>query len=183
MNQTVTPVSPQTLSIRPIQTQDDAALKDIVIKVLTEFGCIGPGYASSDPELESLSTLYGTAEEPHADRAYWVIVDKENQRVLGGGGFSRLKGTTPDEAICELQKIYFEPCLRGLGFGRKLLEQCVQGAAQAGYKTIYLESVTQMKNAVGIYEKLGFQHLPGPLGNTGHTSCTVFMSRPLNAGE
>jgi putative acetyltransferase len=174
---------PVNLAIRPIAPQDDEALMALVLDTLTEFGCVGPGYASSDPEVRSLYTFYNPAPEDAAkntkDRAYWVVVDEDSQAVLGGAGFSRLKGTTETEGICELQKVYFRPSLRGLGFGRKILERCIQEAAMAGYRLMYLESVPQMSNAVGIYEKLGFQHLSTPLGNTGHTSCAVFMSREL----
>jgi putative acetyltransferase len=170
---------PQQFTIRPIAMQDDASLGMLVISVLNEFGCVGPGYASSDPELKALSSVYTVSPGEPIDRGYWVIVDEPSQQILGGAGFSRLKGTSDAEGICELQKVYFHPKLRGLGFGRKIIERCIQEATQGGYSTMYLESVPQMESAVGLYEKLGFQFLPNYLGDTGHRSCTVFMSRPL----
>lgn len=171
--------SQETLTIRAIETQDDAALETLVISVLTEFGCVGPGYASADPELKALSAVYTVSPGETIDRGYWVIADEQNRTVLGGGGFARLKGTVEAEGICELQKVYFHPKLRGQGFGRKIIELCIQEATKAGYQTIYLETTPQMKSAVGLYEKLGFNFLPSYLGDTGHRSCTVFMSRSL----
>lgn len=169
----------QTFTIRSVAAQDDAQLEALIISVLIEFGCVGPGYASGDPELISLSSVYTVAPGETYDRDYWVVVDELTQEVLGGAGFSRLKGTTEAEGICELQKVYFHPKLRGLGFGRKLVDRCIQEATKAGYRTMYLESVPQMESAIGMYEKFGFQFLPTYLGDTGHRSCTVFMSRPL----
>jgi len=173
--------SPANFVIRSIAPEDDAALENLVKSTLTEFGCVGPGFASSDPELKSLSGVYGFDESSLTDRGYWVVVDEHTQEALGGSGFSRLKGTTEADGICELQKVYFSPKLRGLGFGRKIVELCIREAARAGYRQMYLETMPQMSSAVGMYEKFGFRYVPGPLGNTGHSSCTVFMTLDLES--
>jgi len=170
---------PEVLVIRPIEPRDNAEVKSLVVATLEEFGCVGPGFASSDPELEDLYSVYHVPEGETPDRAYWVIYDRVGDRVLGGGGFSRLKCTTVDEGICELQKVYFSPELRGKGFGGKLLLRCIKEAKQAGYREMYLETMPQMASAVGMYEKFGFRMLPTYKGDTGHRSCTVFMSRLL----
>jgi len=166
--------------IRPIAPEDNEQVAALVISSLEEFGCTGPGFASSDPELHDLYSAYQTPAGQKADRAYWVIVNEVTGRVYGGGGFSQLKGTQEDDAICELQKMYFDSALRGKGYGRMLLELCIQQATEAGYRTLYLETMPVMTQALKLYEKLGFQPLPTYLGDTGHRSCTVFMSRPLH---
>lgn len=170
---------PEILAIRPIESGDNAALEALVIATLAEFGFVGPGFASSDPELKDLYANFHTSSDETPDKAYWVIFDQQTKRVLGGGGFSRLKGTTPEEGICELQKLYFSPELRGKGFGQKMLTLCIDEARRAGYRKMYLETTHQMTSAVRLYEKFGFQHRSTRMGNTGHHRCTVFMSRPL----
>jgi putative acetyltransferase len=172
--------APEVLNIRPITPEDNAAVAQLVRATLEEHQCIGPGFASSDPELDDLHAAYQTLDRLIPDRGYWVIADDAGH-VWGGGGFSRLKGTRPDESICELQKVYFHPGLRGRGYGRRLTEFCMREAEKAGYQTMYLETMPQMASALGLYRKLGFQPLPTYLGDTGHRSCTVFMSRPLGA--
>jgi len=179
MSQPVHPAKAASIVIRPVAPQDNAGLEALVVDTLTEFGCVGPGFAASDPELKDLYTAYQTPPGQPRDRGYWVIVDEADGLLLGGGGFSRLKGTALQDAVCELQKVYFRPELRGLGFGRKMLERCIEEAALAGYRTMYLETMPQMQSAVGLYEKFGFRFLPTYMGDTGHRSCTVFMSRPL----
>lgn len=163
-----------SLVIRPVQPQDNPHLFQLVRDVLTEHGCVGEGFAFADPEL---TRMYETYQEPGS--AYWVVVDETTGRVLGGCGFSRLKGTSGEEAICELQKLYFYDELRGKGFGRRLVELSVEEATRAGYRVMYLETVHQMKSAVGLYQKFGFEVLDGPMGCTGHGKCTVFMKRSL----
>jgi putative acetyltransferase len=167
-----------SLVLRPLTPSDNAALKNLIMDTLTEFGCIGPGFASSDPELEDLYSVY-YGNHKNNESAYWVIVDEQSGKLLGGGGFSRLKKTSLDEAVCELQKVYFSAELRGKGFGRKLLELCMEEATRAGYREMYLETVPQMQNAVSLYQKFGFKLLPTYMGDTGHRGCTIFMSCPL----
>lgn len=168
------PFRQEALIVRPVEPRDNPALLKLVQGVLTEHGCVGQGFAYADPEL---TMMYETYQEPGS--AYWVIEDPESNQIMGGSGFSRLKGTTEAEAVCELQKLYFYPELRGMGFGRRLIELCMAEATRAGYKEMYLETVHNMKNAITLYEKFGFETLDGPMGATGHTKCTIFMSRPL----
>jgi putative acetyltransferase len=168
------------LIIRPIQPCDNPQICQLVLDVLQEFGCVGAGYASSDPELKDMFATYQTQNGKKADRGYWVIEDIATGQVLGGGGFSPLKGFSGPLPTCELQKVYFHPHLRGRGFGRKLLEKCVQEAERAGFEMMYLETVERMSSAIHIYEKMGFQVLNARMGQTGHSGCSIFMSRPLS---
>jgi len=96
---------------------------------------------------------------------------------LGGGGVKPLKDF--ESEVCEIQKMYFSPKLRGKGYGRALFEKCMQTAKDLGYKQCYLESASQLKAAIHIYESYGFKHLEKELGNTGHYSCGVWMIKDL----
>ncbi|WP_373531808.1 GNAT family N-acetyltransferase [Vampirovibrio sp.] len=167
------------LIIRPVKPGDNPQIHRLVLAVLEEFGCVGTGYASSDPELLDMFGTYRLPKGQKPDRGYWVIEDLTTGQVLGGGGFSPLKGYSGPAPTCELQKVYFHPSLRGRGFGRKLLETCVQEAEQRGYETMYLETIERMSSAIGLYQKMGFRILTTRLGQTGHSACSVFMSRPL----
>lgn len=173
-------LSAHSLVIRHIEPEDSQPLADLILSVLKEFGCVGEGYASADPELQDLYRHFTAYANPaKSDRGYWVIEDRMTGQIYGGGGFSPLKGLPPEAATCELQKVYFHPELRGMGYGRKIVEKCMDEAARRGYQTMYLESVGVMGKAVQLYERIGFQHLDNRLGNTGHANCLIFMSRPL----
>lgn len=161
--------------LREIQPQDNPHIRHIVKTVLAEFGCQGPGWASGDPELDDMFSTY-----QNRNASYQVVVDAQTGDVLGGGGFAPLKGTLDSEGICELQKLYFLPQARGLGAGKKLLSQLIEGARRSGFKTMYLESIPQLESAVALYEKLGFIKRPCHMGNTGHQqNCNVYMTLQL----
>ena len=75
--------------------------------------------------------------------------------------------------------MYYSPSIRGTGLGKIMIEKCIIVARELGYKKCYLESASQLKAAIHIYEDYGFEHLDGPLGNTGHYSCGVWMIKNL----
>jgi putative acetyltransferase len=37
----------------------------------------------------------------------------------------------------------------------------------------------ELKNALKVYEKLGFQYLDKPMGNSGHFGCDLWMIAPI----
>ena len=160
--------------VRPIEREDNASVARLIRAVMPEFGASGPGYAIMDPEVDDMFGAYNA----HGARAsYWVVVERASGAIAGGGGFAPLEGG--DMATCELRKMYFYPAVRGLGFGSKLITLCIEGAAQAGFARMYLETLTGMHKARALYERQGFRALAAPLGNTGHAGCNSFYLRDL----
>jgi len=153
--------SPQ-VSIRPIETGDDAAVANIVRTVLAEFGCSGEGFACADPELPQMSSHY-----PGGSARFFVLA--RGDELVGCGGFSRLSGADPD--TCELQKMYFRPAIRGQGIGRRFLAFLLAQIRQAGYHRVYLETIQEMQAARHLYGAFGFRPLESHLGATGHHRC------------
>ena len=153
--------------IREIEKKDNQQIGDLVQNVLTEMGAPKVGTAYSDPYLFNLSEIYDAPKS-----IYYVI---ENQGIIiGGAGIGPLESD-----VCELQKMYFLPECRGLGFGSKLIEICLQKAKDFGYKSCYIETMPYMIAAQKLYKKVGFVNLSAPMGNTGHTSCPVWMLKTL----
>lgn len=159
-------------SIRPISIQDNAQIAQIIRNVSEEFGLAADsGFAVGDSILDTLFQVY---DQPKS--AYWVVVD-ENDTVFGGGGIAPLKG---DKNILEVQKMYFDPILRQQGFAKKILEQAFEFALSQNINEVYLETTKSLWQAVKLYEKLGFEHLVHPRGNTGHSeACEIWMLRTL----
>jgi putative acetyltransferase len=120
-----------------------------------------------------LETLYETYN--HARAVYYVLVNGDT--VVGGAGVSQLENAEP--TICEFQKMYFLADARGLGFARKILDKCLQDAISFGYKKCYIETMPYMHDAQKLYKNAGFYNLDNPLGDTGHTSCEVWMMKDL----
>ena len=156
--------------IRKLEKKDNAALAEIIRNSLAEHGANKPGTVFFDPTTDDLESLFG---EPGS----WYFVAELNSKVLGGAGIFPSAGLPKD--TCELVKMYLLPEARHIGLGRKLISICLEKAKETGYKYVYLETLPELKQAVKVYEKFGFTYLSGPLGNTGHYGCNVWMIHEL----
>jgi len=156
--------------LREIEPQDDPAIAALIRETLAEFGAVGPGYASQDAEVDAMCAHYRAP-----GRVYYTLV--RDGRVLGGGGIAPLDGG--DGSVCELRKMYFRPELRGLGLGTLLIRRCLEAAKTAGYRGIYLETLTHMDRAQRLYRSHGFQPVTEPMGDTGHCRCDRWFYRDL----
>jgi putative acetyltransferase len=156
--------------IRPVTTFDNAAVAAIIRTVMPEFGAGGKGFAIHDNEVDNIHAAFG---QPRS--AYFVC--ELDGKVVGGGGVAPLLNGDAD--TCELKKMYFLPEGRGKGMGRKMVEQCLRAAKDIGFLYCYLETFNTMKDAMVLYEKTGFEKIPGPLGNTGHFACDTFYRMRL----
>lgn len=154
-----------TFAIRPIEPGDDEAVRDLVQTVMPEFGCEGPGFAISDPEVHHMHAAYA------GSGAGYLVLERAG-RVVGGAGFAPLEGG--EVGVCELRKMYFLPEARGQGQGRRLLQAVLEAARGAGYTRCYLETTPQMEAAQALYRAAGFKRLDAPMGATGHHGCDVW---------
>ena len=158
------------IEIRTIQPSDNSGIADIIRNTLAEFGANRQGTVYFD---SSTDRLFETFQAPGS--IYYVAINKNI--LVGGAGIFPSDGLPED--TCELVKMYLIPVARGLGLGKVLIEHCLSFAKKAGYKRVYLETMPELKKAIQVYEKFNFTHLPGPMGNTGHFGCDIWMIREL----
>ena len=59
--------------------------------------------------------------------------------------------------LCELRKMYLHPEERGKGIGKRLLEHALFKAKELGFKKVMLETASELKEAIGLYRKYGFE--------------------------
>lgn len=157
-------------TIRPIEQADNPHLAIIVRTTLAEFGANHPGTVYYDPTTDALYELFR-----ENGSAYFVASDEEG--IVGGAGIFPSNGLPED--TCELVKMYLLPRARGKGLGKILIEKALRFSKENNYKNVYIETMPELKQAMKVYEKLGFEYLQGPLGNTGHTGCSVWMLKKL----
>lgn len=65
-----------------------------------------------------------------------------------------------DPQVCEMKRLYIRPEFRGEGFGRALAETAMEEAKKIGYRFMRLDTVPEMKEAISLYESIGFKKIP-----------------------
>jgi putative acetyltransferase len=157
--------------IGPIAQPDNPAIAKIIRQCLEEFGANKPGTVYYDATTDALYELF--TENPLS--AYFIA--RINDKIIGGGGI--FPSAALPEDTCELVKMYLLPEARGTGIGAALINLCMDTARSKGFKKMYIETMPELKRAISVYEKFGFEYLEGPLGNTGHFGCGVWMLKSL----
>ena len=160
-----------TSLIRPLNKKDNPAIAGIIRAVLTEFKANKPGTVYFDPTTDDLFTLFSLHNSE-----YWIL--ELDGKVVGGSGVYPTANLPV--GCCELVKLYLLPDARGKGYGKMLIEKCFESAMKFGFKQMYLETMPELKNAVGLYERCGFEYLKGPMGSSGHFGCDLWMLKELS---
>ncbi len=81
----------------------------------------------------------------------------------------------------EVAKMTIAESERGQGLGRKLLDYVVEFAREKGVSALYLETNTKLRNAIGIYEAVGFRHLPTQrVKHSPYARANVYMEMVLS---
>ena len=89
-----------------------------------------------------------------------------NGELAGCVALHKLNAST-----CEMKRLYLRPKFRGKGLGRLLAQTIIKEAREIGYDRMRLDTVEPvMKDAVGMYRKLGFREIapyrPNPMPGT-----------------
>ena len=155
---------------RIIEPKDNLILANIIRDNLKANKLDIPGTVYFDENLNNLSDFYLASPQ----RAYFIALD-DNDNIIGGIGLAEL-GFMDDTA--ELQKLYLTDAVKGQGLSYELIELVEETALNKGYKRIYLETHTNLKAAIYLYEKCGYKLIDKPK-EVVHSSMNRFYLKEL----
>ena len=155
---------------RIIEPKDNLIIANIIRDNLKANKLDIPGTVYFDENLNNLSDFYLASPK----RAYFVALD-DNDNIIGGIGLAEL-GFMDDTA--ELQKLYLTDAAKGQGLSYDLIELEEETALNKGYKRIYLETHTNLKAAIHLYEKCGYKLIEKPK-EVVHSSMNRFYLKEL----
>lgn len=132
------------VSIRSATNADCEGVQTLVFGILEEYG-LKPDLAGTDKDITDIEAHY-------IERGgLFELLETADGTLLGTVGLYPMNDVT-----VELRKMYLSPKLRGKGVGKQTLQRMVEKSKELGFKKIYLETASILKEAVGLYEKFGF---------------------------
>jgi GNAT superfamily N-acetyltransferase len=138
-----------------LQAPDTPALIDATRALFAEYAQalgIDLCFQQFDAELAGLPGDYAAPQ----GTLLLAYVDDE---LAGCGAFRPLPDADYANA-CEMKRLYVRPAFRRFGLGRLLAQALIDGALQAGYSAMLLDTLDDMEAARGLYETLGFTEVP-----------------------
>ena len=98
---------------------------------------------------------------PEENREYWqnnileinpnVIIIYLDNIAVACGCFKKY-----DKNTIEIKRMFVSPEARGMGLAKKMLQQLELWASELGYSFSVLETLHKQKEAIGLYQKVGY---------------------------
>ncbi|MEO5906132.1 MAG: GNAT family N-acetyltransferase [Saprospiraceae bacterium] len=133
--------------IRPPQSVEEwAAVKKLLIDYKNEFEddtC----FTSFEAELSHIEAMY---QEPGKYKL--IVVEEPGGRVVGCVGMRTLS-----PGVAEMKRLYVIPSHRRLHLGKRLANEIIDIADSHAYQRMILDTMTEMKDAQRLYQRLGFE--------------------------
>lgn len=83
-----------------------------------------------------------------------LFLAQRHDQAVGCVAFRPLK-----DGDCEMKRLYVRPSARGEKLGRRLAVHVCEAARSAGYRRICLDTIDSMREAITLYESLGFREI------------------------
>lgn len=99
---------------------------------------------------QELNNLPGEYKLPHG----CILLAFHNHILAGCVALRKF-----EDKICEMKRLYVKLEYRGRKIGKKLAELVIKKARKMGYKSMRLDTLPFMKEAISLYLSLGFKEI------------------------
>jgi putative acetyltransferase len=103
-----------------------------------------------------------------------AVICYEDDTAVGIGAYKEFEST-----VAEIKRMYTLPEYRGKGIAKAILAELEAWAKEEGYTKAILETGHLQKDAIGLYQKLGYQVIEN-FGQYAGVENSVCMSKNLN---
>ena len=104
-------------------------------------------FQNTKKEFQVFESMYG---KPEGCFIYATI----DGAIAGGVAIRKL-----DSEICEMKRLFVYNSFQGNGLGKVLCGEIILIARELGYSKMRLDTVSKLKSAIRLYEKIGFYEI------------------------
>ncbi|MBI4245285.1 MAG: GNAT family N-acetyltransferase [Planctomycetes bacterium] len=131
------------VTIKPAGKADLDHIKYLFTEYAKSLG-IDLSFQNFDKELSALPGEYISPDGR-------LLICKQDKTAIGCVALRKIS-----KEVCEMKRLYVKPNFRKLGIGKSLVNKVINEARKIGYKQIWLDTLPNMKEAISLYNSLGF---------------------------
>lgn len=135
------------LLVTQVRSADEIEIVRCLIREYQQRLGVDLSFQGFEAELDALPGSYA----PPDGR---LLLARHEQTPVGCVALQRI-----DASRAEMKRLYVPPSARGLGVGRKLVEQVLGEAQAMGYSEVVLDTLPTMLEAQHLYRAFGFRDI------------------------
>ncbi|NKB61064.1 MAG: GNAT family N-acetyltransferase [Gammaproteobacteria bacterium] len=130
-------------------------------------------------ELTRSDVYFVAAYDKNPDSEETTECDPGRSDAIGCGAIKYCRDDESTELYGEIKRLYVEGAARGKGISRQLMSALELHALERGVGIVRLETGIYQPEAIGLYEKMGYQKTEAFGGYSNDDPFSVFMKKEL----